>query len=54
MIEQPPPRFVRDNMIIDDINGTRALSKYRGLAKDNMSSKDIDGTSPNFEKVSVF
>lgn len=39
-------------MAIDDIEGTRTKSIYRGVAKDIISAKDIDGTSPKFEKVS--
>lgn len=38
-------------MQIDDIQGTRAKSIYKGVAKDIISAKDIDGTSPKFEKV---
>jgi hypothetical protein len=38
-------------MSIDDINGTRAKSIYKGVAKDIISAKDIDGTSPNFQKL---
>ncbi|CDW91203.1 UNKNOWN [Stylonychia lemnae] len=49
-IEQPPPRFVRDAMLIDDIQGTRAKSIYRGVAKDIISAKDIEGTSPKLDK----
>ena len=40
-------------MVIDDINGTRPRSIYRGVAKDIISAKDIEGTSPKFEKVST-
>jgi hypothetical protein len=39
-------------MNIDDIQGSRPKSIYRGVAKDIISAKDIDGTSPKFEKVS--
>jgi hypothetical protein len=39
-------------MSIDDIAGTKANSLYRGVAKDIISAKDIEGTSPKFEKVS--
>jgi hypothetical protein len=38
-------------MTIDDISGTRAKSFYNGVAKDIMRSKDIDGTTPKFEKL---
>lgn len=36
----------------EDINGTRAKSLYRGVAKDILNNRDIDGSSPKFEKVS--
>ena len=38
-------------MIIDDIEGSRPKSIYKGIAKDIISAKDIDGTSPKYEKV---
>lgn len=37
-------------MAIDDIQGTRAKSIYRGVAKDIISAKDIEGTSPKLDK----
>jgi hypothetical protein len=50
-IEQAPPRFIRDQMTVDDINGTRPKSIYKGVAKDILNNRDIDGSSPKFEKV---
>lgn len=38
-------------MSIDDINGTKARPIYRGAAKDIISAKDIEGTSPNISKL---
>jgi hypothetical protein len=39
-------------MHIDDIDGTRTKPLYKGLAKDILKSRDIDGASPQ-EKVSI-
>ena len=39
-------------MLIDDIQGTRPRAIYKGAAKDIINAKDIDGTSPKYEKVS--
>lgn len=38
-------------MSIDDIAGTKAKSHYQGPTKDILSAKDIEGTSPKYEKV---
>eukprot|EP00350_Pseudokeronopsis_sp_OXSARD2_P008847 CAMPEP_0170544492 /NCGR_PEP_ID=MMETSP0211-20121228/3230_1 /TAXON_ID=311385 /ORGANISM="Pseudokeronopsis sp., Strain OXSARD2" /LENGTH=91 /DNA_ID=CAMNT_0010848149 /DNA_START=212 /DNA_END=487 /DNA_ORIENTATION=- len=38
-------------MFIDDIPGARAKPLYKSLAKDILSHKDIDGTSPKYEKI---
>ena len=43
-VEQP--RFVRDNMIIDDIPGARSRSIYKGVAKNILETRDIDGNIP--------
>ncbi len=48
------PRFIRDNMQIDDIAGTRSKPVYQGVAKDILMHRDIDGTQPRYEKVSRF
>ena len=50
--EVEKPKFIRDNMNIDDINGTRSKPVYQGLAKDILRNKDIDGTQPRYERVS--
>lgn len=52
-IDEPPPKFLRDQMNIDDINGTKSKPLYRGIAKDILNARDIEGTAPKFEKVSV-
>lgn len=45
------PRFLRDNMHIEDIEGARAKPLYTGIAKDILKIGDIEGTKPKFEKV---
>lgn len=40
-------------MQINDITGARPKSIYKGVAKDIISAKDIEGTSPKFEKVNI-
>lgn len=41
-------------MYIDDIEGTRAKGLYKNVAKDILHNRDIDGSSPKFEKVCAF
>ncbi len=48
---EEPPRFIRDHMKVDDISGARSRQLYRGVAKDILSVRDIDGTKPRYEKV---
>lgn len=45
-----PMRFVRDNMHIDDIDGTRPIKrKHTNIAtRDIMSISDIEGAYPSF------
>jgi hypothetical protein len=38
-------------MYIDDIDGVRAKGLYKNVAKDILYNRDIDGSSPKFEKV---
>ena len=38
-------------MNINDIQGTKSKPLYRGVAKDILNSRDIEGTAPRFEKV---
>lgn len=38
-------------MSIEDIPGTKARSLYPGIAKDILNPRDIDGSSPKYEKV---
>ena len=52
-IEVPNPKFVRDAMRIDDINGTKSRRLIRGMvAKNILSNADIEGSSPKQDKVS--
>lgn len=51
-IDEPAPKFLRDQMNVDDINGTKSKPLYKGLAKDILNARDIEGTAPKFEKVS--
>lgn len=50
-IDEPAPRFVRDQMNVNDIDGTKSKPLYKGVAKDILNSRDIEGTAPKFEKV---
>ena len=50
-IDEPAPKFLRDKMNVDDINGTKSKPLYKGLAKDILNARDIEGTAPKFEKV---
>ena len=52
-VEVEKPKFIRDNMNIDDIMGTRSKPVYQGLAKDILRNNDIDGTQPRYERVSI-
>ena len=52
-IDEPAPKFLRDQMNINDIDGTKSKPLYRGLAKDILNARDIEGTAPKFEKVSL-
>ncbi|CDW76260.1 UNKNOWN [Stylonychia lemnae] len=40
------PKFIRDNMAINDINGDKRQSVYKTVARDILSTKDIDGSHP--------
>jgi len=40
-------------MAIDDIQGTRPKAIYKGVAKDIINARDIDGTSPKYERVCI-
>jgi hypothetical protein len=40
-------------MYIDDIDGTRTKGLYKSVAKDILYNRDIDGSSPKFEKVFI-
>lgn len=41
-------------MSVTDIEGTRPKSIYRGVAKNILNNRDIDGSSPKFEKVNSY
>lgn len=51
---QEKPKFIRDHISIKDITGTRPKELYKGVAKDILNHKDIDGSSPQFHKVSTW
>lgn len=40
-------------MIINDIDGTKSKPLYKGVAKDILNARDIEGTAPKFERVSI-
>ena len=52
-IDEPAPKFLRDQMNVNDIEGTKSKPLYRGLAKDILNARDIEGTAPTFEKVKL-
>lgn len=41
---EEPPKFLRDSMKIEDINGTRSKPLYSGVARSILNVKDIPGT----------
>jgi hypothetical protein len=41
-------------LYIDDIEGVRARGLYKGIAKEILQKKDIDGASPKHEYVNLF
>lgn len=45
------PKFIRDSMKIDDISGARSRQLYRGVAKDILAIRDIEGTKPRYERI---
>jgi hypothetical protein len=51
-IEVAQPKFIRDSMYIDDIEGVRTKSIYKGVAKDILSTKGIDRSKPKVVLVS--
>lgn len=50
-IDEPAPRFLRDQININDIEGTKSKPLYKGLAKDILNARDIEGTAPKFERL---
>ena len=46
-----PPRFVRDSIAADDIEGTRPEIYHRWTTRDSISVRDIDGARPRPERV---
>lgn len=51
-IDEPQPRFIRDQIQINDIEGSKSKPLYRGVAKDILNARDIEGTAPRYERVS--
>jgi hypothetical protein len=43
MLEPPVPRFIRDQMNIDDIAGSKPRVERYMETRDNYNVKDIDG-----------
>jgi hypothetical protein len=50
-IEEPQPRFIRDHLSVNDIEGTKSKPLYKGVAKDILNARDIEGTAPKYERV---
>ena len=46
MLEPPVPRFIRDQMNIDDIAGSKPRVERYMATRDNYNVTDIDGASP--------
>lgn len=46
MLEPPVPRFIRDQMNIDDIAGSKPRVERYMETRDNYNVKDIDGAQP--------
>jgi hypothetical protein len=40
-------------MGISDIEGTKSKPLYKGVAKDILNARDIEGTAPKFERVNI-
>jgi len=45
-VPPPPPKFVRDNMIHDDVVGSHPKPKNMYATRNNFTTSDIDGASP--------
>ena len=45
-----PPKFIRDNINIDDIQGTKPETYYKSKLRDTMGVADIEGAKPVPEK----
>ena len=45
VVPPDPPKFIRDAMTIDDIEGTRPVLKKEFAPRDNLGCKDITGAS---------
>lgn len=44
-----PPKFVKDPMNIDDIDGTRTKQKKLAIQRDTMNVDDIEGARPGWK-----
>ena len=42
----PPPKFIRDQISVNDINGTKPEIYYKWSTRNTMNIKDIEGSSP--------
>ncbi|CAG9314091.1 unnamed protein product [Blepharisma stoltei] len=45
-----PPKFVRDQIAIDDIKGTKPEKYFKWAQRDNMNVRDIEGAKPKPER----
>jgi hypothetical protein len=48
-VEQPPTRFIKDPMNIDDIEGSRSKVKKEFTTRDTLNVNDIDGSRPGLK-----
>jgi hypothetical protein len=44
-IDEPVPKFLRDQMNINDIDGSKSKPLYKGIAKDILNSRDMPPSS---------
>lgn len=48
-----PPKFIRDNISNDDIEGAKPEKYFKWLQRDNIQVKDIEGAKPKPERFLV-
>ena len=46
VVAPPPPKFIRDNIDVRDIEGAKPLVKKQSAQRDFYSVHDIDGAKP--------